>query len=66
MNGGFEALRDQGRRLAQQGRAGEAVGCFQQALALNPRDPQTLHDLGRLLQGLGRLDEALQQATKIV
>ncbi len=58
MNGGFEALRDQGRRLAQQGRAGEAVGCFQQALALNPRDPQTLHDLGRLLQGLGRLDEA--------
>ena len=47
-----EALRSEGRAI-------EAIDAYQRAAALHADDPQPHHQLARLLQGLGRLDEAL-------
>ena len=44
-----------------QGRFGDAVGCYQQALAIKPDDFVTLMNLGAALNDLGRFTEALAQ-----
>lgn len=38
----------------------DALACFDEALALNPREPEALVKKGTALEKLGRLDEALQ------
>jgi arylsulfatase A-like enzyme/Tfp pilus assembly protein PilF len=43
---------------AQQGRPEEAVACWKRAVELNPRDYQTLFNLGATLRNAGRAGEA--------
>ena len=43
---------------AREGRYDEAIGHWRQAVALDPRDFQTLYNLGTLLVKLGRPQEA--------
>ena len=49
------------RALADAGRANEAVSAFAQAVAAQPRRPETRREYGRLLLTTGRLDRAEPQ-----
>ena len=48
----------QGQRLAQQGKYGQAIECFEQALALNSSDANTLFALGNVAKKIGLLEIA--------
>jgi len=50
---------NQGVELAQKGSFAEAVSCFDKALAVDPKNTNTINTKGLALQRLGRLDEAL-------
>ena len=47
-------------RLLSEGRGAEASGLLQQALALNPKDPFTLNNLGVVYQAIGDYEHAMQ------
>jgi tetratricopeptide (TPR) repeat protein len=50
----------------QQERVGEAIGEYQQALEINPDDPDTRNNLGTALLAQGRLDEAASQFQSVL
>ncbi|MEE8525656.1 MAG: tetratricopeptide repeat protein [Thermoanaerobaculia bacterium] len=54
------ARNDWGSALAQSGRADAALEQFRAALAVDPDDAQALFYTGLVLEGLGRVDEALE------
>jgi Flp pilus assembly protein TadD len=43
---------------AREGRTADAIGHWKRAAALDPRDYQTLYNLGSVLRRAGRTDEA--------
>ncbi|MCS7049458.1 MAG: tetratricopeptide repeat protein [Verrucomicrobiae bacterium] len=47
-------------------RPAEALACFDEALALNPREPEALVKKGTALEKLGRLDEALEHYDRAI
>lgn len=49
---------DEGRTLLERGAAGQALTCFQRAVALQPHDAAAQHGLGLALRAAGRHDEA--------
>jgi Tfp pilus assembly protein PilF len=53
------AHNDWGSALAQSGRPDAALAHFRAALAENPEDPQALFYEGLVLEGLGRVEEAV-------
>ncbi len=54
-------LAARGNRCVAEGRLEEAVACYEQALALDPRHVIACSNLGFALQQLGRLDEAVSR-----
>ncbi len=56
-----QALATRGNRCVAEGRLQEAVACYEQALALDPRHVIACSNLGFALQQLGRLDEAVSR-----
>ncbi len=54
-----DEMASRGNRCVAEGRLQEAVGCYEQALALDPRHVIACSNLGFALQQLGRLDEAI-------
>jgi predicted O-linked N-acetylglucosamine transferase (SPINDLY family) len=55
-----------GSLLQSSGNAPAAEGAYRQCLAVHPRFPQALINLGLTLEKLGKLDEALQQWASLV
>jgi tetratricopeptide (TPR) repeat protein len=55
-----------GNALAAQGRAGEAVRCFEQAIALRPDDSGAHKNLADVLSALDRHDEAAAHYEKVL
>ncbi|WP_018913463.1 tetratricopeptide repeat protein [Thiomonas sp. FB-6] len=55
-----------GNRCVAEGRLQEAVACYEQALALDPRHVVACSNLGFALKQLGRLDEAASWLDKAV
>ncbi|MDE1957065.1 MAG: tetratricopeptide repeat protein, partial [Betaproteobacteria bacterium] len=55
-----------GNRCVAEGRLQEAVACYEQALALDPRHVIACSNLGFALMQLGRLDEAVRWLDKAV
>ncbi len=53
------ARNDWGSALAQSGRPNAALDQFRAALVVNPEDAQALFYIGLVLEGLGRVEEAL-------
>jgi predicted O-linked N-acetylglucosamine transferase (SPINDLY family) len=54
-----EALSNLGNALCDQGRADEAVACYEQAVALKPDYAEAHNNLGNALTEQGRLEEAI-------
>ncbi len=54
----FEGLLEQGETLAGEGLLGDALSRFEQALALEPDNPEVIEAVGRTLLGLDRAEEA--------
>ena len=54
----FEELLDQGETLAEEGLLKDALSRFEQALALEPENPEVMEALGRVFLGLDRTEEA--------
>jgi tetratricopeptide (TPR) repeat protein len=54
----FEDLLEQGETLAGEGLLEEALSRFEQALALEPENPEVIEAIGRALLGLDRAEEA--------
>ena len=54
----FEELLEQGETLAGEGLLEEALARFEQALALEPDNPEVIEATGRVLLELGRAEEA--------
>jgi len=57
-------LQERARRLVQQGKTEEALGCFDQALDSDPRNIDLLNSKAAALITLGRFTEALETARK--
>jgi transposase len=49
-----------GRELLEEGKFEEALECFDNALHINPNDPECLEEKGRALDKLGRHQEAIK------
>ena len=54
-----DAWRNLGSMLRQLGRPKEGLACQEKALALQPRDPGLLGNLGNVLRNFVRLDDSL-------
>ena len=54
----YVAWYNKGNSLAQLERHEEAIGCYDEAIRLNPEDYITWNNKGRSLKELGRDDEA--------
>src|SRR5215210_5753730 len=54
----FEELLEQGETLAGEGLLKDALSRFEQALALEPDNPEVIEATGRALLDLGRAEEA--------
>jgi tetratricopeptide (TPR) repeat protein len=50
-----------GAALLQEGRPGEALGHFEEAVRLDPRNPRAQYNLGVGLAAVGRTDEAVER-----
>ncbi len=55
----LDALVNLGCLLGDQDRLDEAQSCYEQARALNPRQPEVHHNLGNILREQGKKDEAI-------
>lgn len=49
-----------GSQLILEGNFDEALSCFDQAIILQPNNPDLLNKKGVALRGLGRYDEAIE------
>jgi tetratricopeptide (TPR) repeat protein len=56
----IQDLIKKGTSLVEDGKYEEALECFENALALNPNDPNILNKKGVALRSLGRHDEAIE------
>src|SRR5918992_2486166 len=54
----FEELLEQGETLAEEGLLNDALSRFEQALALEPENPEVMEAIGRALLSLDRTEEA--------
>jgi tetratricopeptide (TPR) repeat protein len=54
----FEELLEQGETLAEEGLLKDALSRFEQALALEPENPEVMEAIGRAFLGLDRTEEA--------
>src|SRR5919112_1869130 len=54
----FEELLEQGETLAEEGLLSDALSRFEQALALEPENPEVLEAIGRAFLALDRTEEA--------
>ncbi len=52
-----ELLLNQGNAYRRAGQVGRAIGCYRRALRWNPRDARVRHNLNRLLEAQGLLQE---------
>lgn len=57
---GGEDLASRGRRLLGQGDYGGALGLFERALLLEPKDPDLWNGKGAALRSLGRYAESVR------
>ncbi|MDC0194378.1 tetratricopeptide repeat protein [Candidatus Nitrosopelagicus sp.] len=48
-----------GKKYLVEGKFTDALGCFEQSLLLDPKNPNLLNLKGAALRSLGRYDEAL-------
>jgi Flp pilus assembly protein TadD len=64
--GNFQAHVALGQVLRDQGRFGEALGHYQEAIRLRPTSADAQHNLGLVLMKLGRSDEALSHFMEAV
>ena len=55
-----------GAALAQEGKAEEAIGCFNQALALDPDSAEAHFNLGVILARQNRTEEAAQHFSQVL
>jgi tetratricopeptide (TPR) repeat protein len=60
MDAKLQDLVKKGTSLVAYGKYEEALECFENALALNPNDPDILNKKGVVLRSLGRYDEATE------
>jgi tetratricopeptide (TPR) repeat protein len=61
-----QTLFDEGGKLAEAGQHTEAIEKFQQALALDPKQPNILATMAESYRKLGKLDEALEAYKKAI
>ncbi|MGI0068697.1 MAG: tetratricopeptide repeat protein, partial [Nitrosopumilaceae archaeon] len=54
MNAKIQDMIKKGTSLVEDGKYEEALECFENALALNPNDPNILNKKGVVLRSLGR------------
>ncbi|MGI0073663.1 MAG: tetratricopeptide repeat protein [Nitrosotalea sp.] len=60
MNAKIQDMIKKGTSLVEDGKYEEALECFENALALNPNDPNILNKKGVVLRSLGRYGEAIE------
>lgn len=60
MNQNVSNLVKKGSELIEKGDFEEALSYFEQAIIMQPNDPDLLNKKGVALRGLGRYDEALE------
>lgn len=53
-------LVSRGKHFLEEGKFGDALGCFDQALLLNQNDPELWNFKGVTLRSIGRYEEALE------
>ena len=56
----IKELVTKGKKLLENNKFDEALGSFEQALLLNPNDPELWNHKGVALRSMGRYDEALE------
>jgi tetratricopeptide (TPR) repeat protein len=60
MDAKLQDLIKKGTSLVEAGKYEEALECFENALVLNPNDPDVLNKKGVVLRSLGRYEEAIE------
>ncbi|MGI0088590.1 MAG: tetratricopeptide repeat protein [Nitrosotalea sp.] len=60
MDAKIQDLIKKGTSLVEDGKYEEALECFENALALNPNDPDIINKKGVALRSLGRNGEAIE------
>lgn len=56
----IDSLIKQGNNLLDEGKFEEALGCFEQALLLDQKNPELWNYKGIALRSIGRYDEAIE------
>jgi len=56
----IDDLCKKGKIFFEEGQYLEAIGCYEQALFLNPDDPDLWNSKGLILRTMGRYDEAIE------
>lgn len=56
----IDDLIDRGKKFLEDGEFDNALRCFEQALLLNPNDPELWNFKGAALRSMGRYEEALE------
>lgn len=56
----IEELCKKGNLFFENGEFLEAIECYEQALLLNPNDPDLWNSKGRILRSMGRYQEAVE------
>jgi len=56
----IDDLCKKGKDFFENGKYLEAMGCFEQAILLNPKDPDLWNSMGLVLRTIGRHDEAIE------
>ena len=55
----IEGLCKKGKEFFDKGNYLEAMGCYEQAILINPNDPDLWNSKGLVLRTMGRYDEAI-------
>ena len=58
--GEIQSLVDKGKSFLKDGKFNDALSFFEQALLLDPTDPELWNNKGIALRGIGRYEEAME------
>ncbi len=64
MNPQVSEIVKRGTKLIEDGKYEDALACFEEALAIDPNDPDIWNKKGISLRSLGRYDDAIECFTK--